>query len=87
MTLIEGRAEGELRGLGRWTLRADGAQTAVRYEWIVAVTKPWQRRLAPLLRPVFHWNHNVVMGWGYTTALSKSSPRADPLTKSREPLQ
>jgi hypothetical protein len=21
--------------------------------------------LAPVLRPVFQWNHNVVLGWGY----------------------
>ena len=75
MTLIEGRAEGELSGLGRWTLRADGAHTAVRYEWIVDVTKPWQRRLAPLLRPVFTWNHNVVMGWGYDGLAKKLAAR------------
>ena len=31
---------------------------------MVEVTKPWQRALAPLLRPVFAWNHNTVMGWG-----------------------
>ena len=65
MSLIEGRARGELTGLGRWTLAAAGARTNVRYEWMVEVTKPWQRRLAPVLRPVFAWNHNVVMGWGY----------------------
>ena len=35
-----------------------------RYEWIVDVTRPWQRWFAPLLRPVFAWSHNVVMGWG-----------------------
>lgn len=64
MALIEGRAEGELTGLGRWLLSHDGARTQARYEWIVDVTKPWQRTLAPLLRPMFTWNHNVVMGWG-----------------------
>ena len=37
----------------------------MRYDWRVDVTKPWQVALAPLLRPVFAWNHNVVMGWGY----------------------
>jgi uncharacterized protein YndB with AHSA1/START domain len=63
-TLIEGRASGELDGTGRWTLRADGDQTHVRYDWIVAVSKPWMRLFAPLLRPVFAWNHEVVMGWG-----------------------
>jgi hypothetical protein len=65
MSLIEGRAASELTGLGRWTLATAGARTDVRYEWIVEVTKPWLRRLAPLLRPVFAWNNNVVMGWGY----------------------
>jgi uncharacterized protein YndB with AHSA1/START domain len=34
MSLIEGLAEGELEGLGRWTLSGDGALTHVRYEWI-----------------------------------------------------
>jgi uncharacterized protein YndB with AHSA1/START domain len=64
MRLIEGRAEGELNGLGRWTLAEDGAGTRVRYDWIVEVEKPWMRALAPLLRPVFAWNHNKVMAWG-----------------------
>lgn len=64
MALIEGRAEGELSGLGRWTLTADGPGTHVRYDWIVDVEKPWMRTLAPLLRPVFAWNHGKVMGWG-----------------------
>lgn len=63
-TLIEGQASGELDGLGRWTLRADGEKTHVRYDWIVTVSKPWMRLFAPVLRPVFAWNHEVVMGWG-----------------------
>jgi hypothetical protein len=66
MSVIEGRASGELDGLGRWTLRPDdGAATMVRYEWQIELTKPWMRTLAPLLRPAFAWNHNVVMDWGY----------------------
>jgi uncharacterized protein YndB with AHSA1/START domain len=64
MALIEGRAEGELTGIGRWRLSGDGAHTGAQYEWIVDVTKPWQRLFAPLLRPVFTWNHNIVMAWG-----------------------
>jgi uncharacterized protein YndB with AHSA1/START domain len=62
--LIEGEARGELDGTGRWTLSEDGGTTLVRYDWRVELTKPWQRTLAPLLRPVFAWNHGVVMGWG-----------------------
>jgi hypothetical protein len=62
--LIEGRADGELAGTGRWTLAPAGTGTQVRYDWIVEVTKPWMRLIAPLARPVFAWNHNVVMEWG-----------------------
>jgi hypothetical protein len=64
MALIEGRAEGELTGVGRWTLAPAGSGTKVRYDWMVEVTKPWMRTAAPLLRPVFAWNHGKVMGWG-----------------------
>ncbi len=64
LTLIEGLASGELDGVGRWTLTADGSGTRVRYDWQVAATKPWMRVLAPLLRPVFAWNHGVVMARG-----------------------
>ncbi|MGN6159073.1 MAG: SRPBCC family protein [Devosia sp.] len=65
MRLIEGQARGELDGIGRWTLRPEGEGAYVRYDWLVDITKPWQVALAPVLRPVFAWNHNVVMGWGY----------------------
>jgi hypothetical protein len=64
MRLLEGEARGELDGRGIWTLSETPDGTDVRYQWIVAVSKPWQRLLAPILRPVFAWNHNVVMGWG-----------------------
>ena len=65
MHIIEGQARGELDGTGRWTLTSDGDGSHVRYDWTVDITKPWQVALAPVLRPVFAWNHNVVMGWGY----------------------
>ena len=65
MRLLEGRARGELDGVGLWTLTPEGEGTHVRYDWQIDVTRPWQVMLAPLLRPVFAWNHNVVMGWGY----------------------
>jgi uncharacterized protein YndB with AHSA1/START domain len=63
--LLEGRAEGELTGTGRWRLLEqegpDGAVTAVIYEWNVATTKRWMNLLSPLARPVFEWNHDWVM--------------------------
>lgn len=63
-SVLEGRATGELNGTGTWTLVSEGNMTRVRYDWRVDLGKPWQRVLAPLLKPVFAWNHNVVMGWG-----------------------
>ena len=62
--LMEGRAEGELSGRGRWRLLEEGGVTAVLYEWNVATSKRWMNLVAPLARPVFAWNHDVVMRWG-----------------------
>jgi uncharacterized protein YndB with AHSA1/START domain len=61
--LIEGRAEGELTGIGRWRL-FEGRGTAVVYEWNVATSRRWMNTLAPLARPLFAWNHDVVMRQG-----------------------
>lgn len=65
---IEGRAFGELDGTGLWTFEETPEGTAARYLWRVEVTKPWMRLMAPVLRPVFAWNHHKVMGWGETDA-------------------
>ena len=62
--LIEARSVGDLDGRGLWTLREAAGATHVRYRWSVEVQKPWMRALAPLLRPVFAWNHNWVMEQG-----------------------
>lgn len=64
MRLIESEAEGELSGTGRWTFEAAGGATLVRYDWNVRTTKPWMNLLAPIARPLFRWNHDVIMGWG-----------------------
>ena len=63
-SLIEAVAEGEITGTGLWQLTRVGGGTDVRYDWIVDVTKPWMRTLHPIARPLFSWNHNVVMEWG-----------------------
>jgi uncharacterized protein YndB with AHSA1/START domain len=62
--LLEGVATGELQGRGRWLLSADGSDTIVRYDWSVETTKRWMNLLSPIARPLFEWNHNVVMNWG-----------------------
>jgi hypothetical protein len=63
-SLMEGHAVGELEGVGRWRLYEQDGVTAVLYEWNVATTRPWMNRMAPLLRPVFEWNHDWVMARG-----------------------
>ncbi len=62
--LLEGRAVGELEGIGRWTLEQQGSMTVVHYLWEVSTNKVWMNLLAPLLRPVFEWNHHQVMRQG-----------------------
>lgn len=62
--LIEGEADGELRGQGRWRFFESEGVTAVLYEWNVETTAAWMNLLAPLLRPAFEWNHNWVMARG-----------------------
>lgn len=63
--LLMGQAEGELEGTGRWDFMEAEGSTIVRYAWEVRTTKAWMNRLAPLLKPAFAWNHNVVMRWGF----------------------
>ena len=60
-TLIEGVAVGDLKGTGRWHLRARGNSSWVRYEWSVTTEKTWMKILHPLLAPLFAWNHEQVM--------------------------
>ena len=64
MKIIEGTALGELSGTGLWQLSSDGEITTARYDWQVETTKRWMNLLTPIARPLFKWNHNVVMGWG-----------------------
>lgn len=65
MESIEIRAFGELEGRGLWTVSADeNGPTNVRYDWQVETNKVWMRVLAPILKPFFRWNHDVIMSWG-----------------------
>ena len=58
---LESAASGELEGQGLWRLSHDEDGTMVRYEWNVRTTKRWMNVLAPLARPLFRWNHDMVM--------------------------
>jgi uncharacterized membrane protein len=61
--VIEGSASGELEGSGTWRL-FEGRGTAAIYDWRVRTTRPWMNALGPVARPVFAWNHDVVMRQG-----------------------
>jgi uncharacterized protein YndB with AHSA1/START domain len=77
---MDGRSSGELKGEGRWRLREEAGVTIVRYEWDVSTTKPWMNWLAPLLRPAFEWNHDMVMrqgGEGLRRLLEAQEPEPD----------
>jgi hypothetical protein len=59
--LLEGHAEGELAGVGRWRLFEQDGATAVLYEWNVHTTRAWMNLLTPIARPIFAVNHDYVM--------------------------
>jgi len=84
ITLLEGRAIGELQGSGRWELSNNGEVTTARYDWKVQTTKQWMNLLAPVARPIFRWNHDVVMNWGRSglaKRLDSQRLASDPLTQ------
>jgi uncharacterized protein YndB with AHSA1/START domain len=57
-------AAGDLAGRGRFVLEDEGAGTHVTFHWDVATSGFWLNLLAPLLKPLFAWNHNWVMAQG-----------------------
>jgi len=61
---IKGVASGELEGVGCWQFSEVEDGTFVRYNWQVVANKWWMKWMAPIAKPVFEWNHDVVMEWG-----------------------
>lgn len=61
---MKGSATGALTGTGHWRLFEQDGVTGVLYDWHVQTTKGWMNVLGPLARPVFEYNHDVVMRWG-----------------------
>ncbi len=59
------RARGDLDGRGEWEFRQDGEWVIVSYGRTVLATKPWMIYFAPLLKPVFVWNHQWAMQRGF----------------------
>ncbi len=65
LKFIEARAFGELEGFGKWTFsRENENSTLLVYDWRVITTKRWMKFLAPVAKPFFRWNHDVIMNWG-----------------------
>lgn len=65
LKIIEAKAFGELEGRGLWQFeKLDENKTRVQYDWKVRTTKSWMNLLAPVAKPLFRWNHNVIMNWG-----------------------
>lgn len=61
---LRGRAVGDMQGEGIWLLSGSGDYTDITYLWRVELTRPWMRWLAPMLAPLFRWNHDAVMRAG-----------------------
>jgi hypothetical protein len=61
---LRGRSQGHVKGEGLWLLRPEPGFTDVTYVWRVSLERRWMRWLAPLLAPLFRWNHDGVMRAG-----------------------
>jgi hypothetical protein len=61
---ITGHTTGELQGTGTWYFSQEGAFSVLQFHWDVMTTPAWMNVFAPLLKPVFKWNHDIIMLWG-----------------------
>jgi len=52
---------------GEWSLRLEPTEGAVKIhsDWLIRPRRPPPRLLAPLLRPIFHWNHTSLVKGAY----------------------
>ncbi len=64
LRLLEGRVEGELEGRGCCRLTRCDGRVLVRYDWRVRTTRRWMNLVAPLAKPLFRWNHDMLMEAG-----------------------
>jgi hypothetical protein len=67
---LEGRATGELEGTGAWHFKEQDGITEVTCTWNVATNIKWMNAFAFMLKPLFKYNHGVVMKHG-AKALAK----------------
>jgi len=64
-------------GEGVWTISPAEAGTRAVLEWNVEVRKGLVRRLTPVLRPLFAWNHGWAMARGLAS-ITALAARAQP---------
>ncbi len=64
MSLLEVHSQGELQGTGLMRFSNDGSSTTFQYDWEVSTSKSWMNLVAPVAKPLFSWNHDVIMDWG-----------------------
>lgn len=57
-------SDGDVRGEVTCWLDETKGQTRVEIDWQVETTKSWMNYLAPLLKPLFIYNHHAVMRSG-----------------------
>jgi hypothetical protein len=57
-------ARGDFVGRGVWTLRQDGGEVDVIYDWRIRAEKPLLRSLSFALKPFFEANHRWAMDQG-----------------------
>ncbi|MBP9719195.1 MAG: hypothetical protein KBD46_01905 [Candidatus Levybacteria bacterium] len=56
-------SRGDLHGIGLFTLLEKADTTTVSFTWDVETTKTWMNLLAPIARPIFIYEHNMIMDW------------------------
>lgn len=61
---IETVVVGRVRGVGRWRVTPTTGGSRLHFNWSVDPQVLWMRLVSPLARPVFIWNHRVLMAEG-----------------------
>jgi hypothetical protein len=61
---LYGVAFGELEGEGTWYFYHKDGITHLQYDWHVFTNKKWMNTFSFILKPLFKYNHDVVMKWG-----------------------
>jgi hypothetical protein len=85
-TLVS-RLRGDFEGEGIRMLEPLGSGTRATLEWSPVVNTPLVRRLTPLLRPLFAWNHRWAMRRSYERASSDQAPAESLPRHSRSPCR